>query len=96
MPLRIGIAGISGRMGRMLTQEVVAAGATLAGGIDRPGVDAKGATIFTDIRALAAACDLVIDFTHASTVVPHAKALASAGCRGQNPGDRGAELFPRR
>jgi len=80
MPLRIGIAGISGRMGRMLTQEVVAAGATLAGGIDRPGVDAKGATIFTDIRALAAACDLVIDFTHASTVVPHAKALASAGC----------------
>jgi 4-hydroxy-tetrahydrodipicolinate reductase len=79
MALRIGIAGISGRMGQMLTQEVVAAGATLAGGIDRPGADAKGARLFADIGALAAACDLVIDFTHASTVAGHARALAAAG-----------------
>ena len=78
MTYRIGIAGISGRMGQMLTEEVVAAGATLVGGIDRPGVDAKGAKLFADIGALAAACDLVIDFTHASTVVSHAKALAEA------------------
>jgi 4-hydroxy-tetrahydrodipicolinate reductase len=80
MTPRIGIAGISGRMGQMLTQEVVAAGATLVGGIDRPGVDAHGASLFADIGALAAACDLVIDFTHASTVVRHATALAGAGC----------------
>jgi 4-hydroxy-tetrahydrodipicolinate reductase len=79
MTLKIGIAGISGRMGQMLTEEVVAAGATLVGGIDRPGVDAKGATLFNDIGALAASCDLVIDFTHASTVGSHAKALAVAG-----------------
>ena len=79
MSLRIGIAGISGRMGRMLTEEVVAAGATLVGGVCRPGEDAKGAVVFEDIGALAAACDLVIDFTHASTVVPHAKALTAAG-----------------
>ena len=60
MTLRIGIAGISGRMGQMLTQEVTAAGATLIGGICRPGEDPKGATIFEDIAALAAACDLVV------------------------------------
>ncbi len=75
---RIGIAGISGRMGQMLAEEVAAA-AVLVGGIDRPGVDAKGAKLFADIVALAAACDLVIDFTHASTVGLHAKALAAAG-----------------
>ncbi len=79
MALKIGIAGISGRMGQMLTEAVAAAGATLVGGVDRPGVDAKGAKLFPDIEALAAACDLVIDFTHASTVAGHAKALAAAG-----------------
>jgi 4-hydroxy-tetrahydrodipicolinate reductase len=79
MTLRIGIAGISGRMGQMLVEEVTAAGATLVGGIDRPGVDANSATLFADFAALAAACDLVIDFTHASTVASHARALSQAG-----------------
>lgn len=79
MTLKIGIAGISGRMGQMLTEEVAAAGATLVGGVCRPGEDAKGATLFANIAALATACDLVIDFTHASTVVSHAGALAHAG-----------------
>ncbi len=79
MTLRIGIAGICGRMGQMLKQEVAAAGATLVGGVCRPGEDAKGARLFEDIAALAAASDLVIDFTHASTVRPHAAALAAAG-----------------
>jgi 4-hydroxy-tetrahydrodipicolinate reductase len=79
MTLNIGIAGISGRMGQMLTEEVVAAGATLVGGVCRPGEDARGAKLFADIADLAAACDLVIDFTHASTVSSHAKALADAG-----------------
>jgi len=79
MTVKIGIAGISGRMGQMLTEEVVAAGATLVGGVCRPGEDAKGAKVFKDIEALADACDLVIDFTHASTVRGHATALAEAG-----------------
>ncbi len=78
MSIRIGIAGISGRVGRMLAGEVAAAGASLAGGISRSG-DAKGARLFPDIDALAAAADLVIDFTHASTVIPHARALRAAG-----------------
>ena len=35
--MRIGITGIAGRMGRLLAEEIAAAGATLAGGTIRPG-----------------------------------------------------------
>ena len=37
MATRIGIAGITGRMGQLLVEEVHAAGAELAGGVGRPG-----------------------------------------------------------
>ncbi len=79
MNIRIGIAGIAGRMGRLLADEVVAAGAQLAGGIDRPGVAASVATLLPDITALAQVADVVVDFTHASTTQRHAEALAAAG-----------------
>ncbi len=77
MSIQIGIAGISGRMGRMLAEEVAAAGASLVGGISRSG-DAQGVRLFPDIAALAAAADLVIDFTHAGTVIAHARAMRAA------------------
>lgn len=73
----IGIAGIAGRMGQVLAEDVRAAGAELVGGIDR--VPVAGQTMFSDIAALAAACGIVIDFTHASTVQTHARAIAAAG-----------------
>jgi 4-hydroxy-tetrahydrodipicolinate reductase len=73
-----GIAGIAGRMGRMLIEEVAAAGAPLSGGIDRDG-GVNDATLFADIAGLAAASDVVIDFTHASAVREHARMLARAG-----------------
>jgi len=77
----IGIAGIGGRMGRLLVEEVAAAGGKLVGGIDRPGVAApEGVKLFADIDALAAASDVVMEFTHASSAIPHARALAAAGC----------------
>ena len=79
MEQAIGIAGIAGRMGRLLAEEVAAAGVKLAGGIDRPGLAAEGAERFADIGALAAASDVVMDFTHASTVAAHAEALAATG-----------------
>jgi 4-hydroxy-tetrahydrodipicolinate reductase len=60
-------------MGLYLAAAVPAAGAVLAGGIGRPG---RGD--FADIAALAAASDVVIDFTHAGTVADHAAALAAA------------------
>ncbi|MGC9269680.1 4-hydroxy-tetrahydrodipicolinate reductase [Acidiphilium sp.] len=68
-PLRIGILGITGRMGQLLAQAVPLAGAILAGGIGRSG----------DLAALAAACDVVIDFTTAGAVRGHAAVLAAAG-----------------
>jgi len=74
----IGIAGIAGRMGILLAEEVVAAGAKLVGGIDRPEAVTE-ARLFPDIAALAAASDVVLDFTHASTAIAHAQALAAAG-----------------
>ena len=37
MATRIGIAGITGRMGHLLVEEVSVAGAVLAGGVGRPG-----------------------------------------------------------
>jgi 4-hydroxy-tetrahydrodipicolinate reductase len=76
----IGIAGIAGRMGRLLAEEVVAAKAKLAGGVARPGGgEAAGAALFPDIAALAEAADVVLDFTHASAAAAHAQALAAAG-----------------
>jgi len=81
-PPRFGVAGIAGRMGRLLAEEVRSSGAVLAGGTDRPERQAAIATdiaFHPDIAALAAASDVVIDFTHASAVIPHAAALAAAG-----------------
>lgn len=60
MTIRIGIAGISGRMGRLLAEEVPAAGATLAGGLSR-GAGLPGVAALPDIGALCAASDVVID-----------------------------------
>lgn len=76
--LGFGIAGISGRMGRMLIEEIAAAGAPLAGGIDTNG-GVNDATLFADIGGLAAAAEVVIDFTHASATRGHARMLARAG-----------------
>ncbi len=68
--MRIGIAGVTGRMGLLLVDEVRRAGQELAGGTSRSG---------GGMAALAARSDVVIDFTHASTVVAHAAALGEAG-----------------
>ena len=67
--MRIGIAGIGGRMGRLLAEEVPAAGAILVGGIRRG----------EDLAGFALGCDAVIDFTHAGAVLAHARALEAAG-----------------
>ncbi|MDO9709969.1 4-hydroxy-tetrahydrodipicolinate reductase [Paracraurococcus lichenis] len=81
MPVRIGIAGIAGRMGRLLAEEALAAGAALAGGTRREAGAAAGlpAPVLPDIGALFAASDVVIDFTHASAAAAHVAAAAAAG-----------------
>jgi 4-hydroxy-tetrahydrodipicolinate reductase len=68
-------------MGRLVVEEVVAAGAVMAGGIARPSSKPfpEGVPRLADIDALARAAELVVDFTHAETVQSHARALAQAG-----------------
>ncbi len=83
---RIGIAGITGRMGQLLTVSVPAEGADLVGGIGREG----------DLAALAQNCDVVIDFTFAAAIIPHASLLAQTrtpwvlGTTGQTEADHAA------
>jgi len=81
MAIRIGIAGIAGRMGRLLGEEALAAGATLAGGTLRAGATAGDhrAPILPDIASLFAVSDVVIDFTHDRTAAGHAAAALAAG-----------------
>ena len=82
MATRIGIAGVTGRMGQLLVEEVTAAGAELAGGIGRTGSSKPipaGVAAMADFGALAAASDGVVDFTNAATAQPYAASLAASG-----------------
>jgi 4-hydroxy-tetrahydrodipicolinate reductase len=76
--MRIGIAGVNGRMGRMLVAAVRGSGDALAGGIDRSGAP-DGVDLMADIAALASAADVVIDFTRPESAPEHAAALQAAG-----------------
>jgi 4-hydroxy-tetrahydrodipicolinate reductase len=78
MTTRIGITGISGRMGKLLAEEA-AARAILSGGTSRSGAVQDGPPLFPSTTDLAKNSDVVIDFTHASTVSAHGAALAAAG-----------------
>jgi 4-hydroxy-tetrahydrodipicolinate reductase len=74
---RIGIAGITGRMGRLVAEEVSAAGAVLAGGLGRrPAPELELAANF---RALAETSDVIIEFTHASLARTHASVVEASG-----------------
>ncbi len=76
--MRIGVAGITGRMGRLVAEEVTAAGATLAGGLAR--MPQPGLALHQSAAALAASCDALIDFTHANTAAAHAAGLQGTDC----------------
>jgi len=82
MAIRIGIAGVTGRMGHLLVEEVRAAGAELVGGTGRAGSRKpapEGVTLRADIEALADAADVVIDFTNAATAQSTAASMAASG-----------------
>jgi 4-hydroxy-tetrahydrodipicolinate reductase len=66
-------------MGQLLTEEVRAAGAELVGGVSRGNTPAPGTTLVPAIDALAAASDVIIDFTNAATAQPTATAMAKSG-----------------
>jgi 4-hydroxy-tetrahydrodipicolinate reductase len=97
--MRIGVIGVGGRMGRLIAEEVLAAGHTLSGGTERAGsghIIPDGVTVFDDVPALAAASDAVIDFTHAAVAAVHAEVLAASssawvlGTTGLSPADDAA------
>ncbi|MBD5800769.1 4-hydroxy-tetrahydrodipicolinate reductase [Azoarcus sp. Aa7] len=83
-PLRIAIAGASGRMGRMLIEAVLNdGGVVLAAAFDRAGApfvgrdagelvgSACGVVVTDDVRAAIAAADCVIDFTRPEGTLAH-------------------------
>ena len=67
---RIAIAGITGRVGRLIDEEATRSGLAVVGGSSRTG------STLADVAALA---DAVIDFTHADAVAGHAGVLVAAG-----------------
>ena len=66
---RIGIIGSEGRMGRALAEAIVAAGNTVSGGIDKGG----------DVAALAAASDVMVDFSSPHALEANLDAAMAAG-----------------
>ncbi len=80
MMMRAGIAGISGRMGKLLAEEAHAAGMVLVGGTSRTPDPTSDIAHFADAASLAAASDVLIDFTNAGAVFGHAAAIAASGC----------------
>lgn len=76
--MNVGIAGLSGRMGRLLAEEAIAAGHSIIGGTVQHGAGPDGIAVLK-LRDLAERCDVVIDFTHASTVQQSAAVLSGAG-----------------
>ena len=88
--LKIGVAGASGRMGRMLVREIMAApGCVLSAASEGPGhaalgddagiiagLDTIGVTLADDASALFSASDAVIDFTAPKATALHAAQAA--------------------
>jgi 4-hydroxy-tetrahydrodipicolinate reductase len=93
-PLRIAVAGVSGRMGRMLIEAVQAADdCVLAGALDVPGSPAlgqdatawlgqtSGVTITSDLDAGLAQAQVLIDFTRPAGTLAHLAACQRLGVK---------------
>ncbi len=84
MALRIGVAGIRGRMGREIAPLAKNdRRITLIGGLSRQGHNAEsgsnGVKLFASVAALLPEIDVLIDFSAPIATVGHATACASAG-----------------
>ncbi len=93
MPMKLAIAGASGRMGRMLIEAALnAPDMTVAAALDRPGSAgmgedcaaflgrASGTRISADLNALAG-CDALIDFTRPEGTLEHLQACVRHGVK---------------
>lgn len=85
--IRLGIAGIAGRMGREIFEAAdVDAAFSIAGGIVRPGTLAEatsavgsGVPLVDDAAALLPKIDVLVDFTTPQATIALARACAEAG-----------------
>ena len=76
MTISIGILGAAGRMGRAISNAASVAGIAVAGEIGRQGaIEGPHA----DLASLAAACDVLIDFSTPDAVGAHLDAAIAAG-----------------
>ncbi|MDO4222887.1 MAG: 4-hydroxy-tetrahydrodipicolinate reductase [Acinetobacter sp.] len=91
-PVKIGILGAGGRMGRILIQAVKEAGQTLAAAVERPessligadagelaGVGHLGVAIVGNLADVVKQCDVVIDFTAPVATEQHLNICREAG-----------------
>jgi 4-hydroxy-tetrahydrodipicolinate reductase len=74
--VRIGIVGAAGRMGQAIATATVAAGAAVSGGIGRNGA-VQGD--HADIASLAAASDVLVDFSTPDALADNLVAARAAG-----------------
>lgn len=95
VPVRIGIAGASGRMGRTLVEACAREeGLVLGAALDRAdsaalgrdagelaGIGAAGVAVGADIAAALGASDVLIDFTAPAATMAHLAACRAAGKR---------------
>lgn len=95
VPVRIGIAGASGRMGRALVEACAREeGLVLGAALDRAdspalgrdagelaGIGAAGVAVGADIAATLGASDVLIDFTAPAATMAHLAACRAAGTR---------------
>ncbi|WP_380878372.1 4-hydroxy-tetrahydrodipicolinate reductase [Sphingomonas sp. DBB INV C78] len=79
---RIGIIGAGGRMGRAIAAAVEDVDACVSGGIDRPGTapEALGdVPLLASPTELAAASDVMVDFSSPAALAAHLDAAAAVG-----------------
>ena len=83
-------------MGRLLVEEARAAGHVVSGGVARPEDQPPDVTIMPNLASLAAASDVVVEFTVAAVAQAHASILAESqaawifGTTGLSPDDEAA------
>ena len=71
-PLRVGVAGAAGRVGRAICDGVEAADDLVLAGRADPALD-------TPLAAILGDCDVVVDFTRPDTALDNAQACVQAG-----------------
>src|SRR5260370_1306496 len=76
MTISIGLLGATGRMGRAIAAAADGAQAVVVGGIGREGM-IEGS--HADLASLAAACDVLVDFSTPDATAAHPEAATTAG-----------------